>query len=286
MAEIARVKIEQEKDGEIKATNEFSVEMADTGEAVTNDQWIPLHLEIETRIESIWYKFLPDILDFSPLTNYREFKESEEFWIWFEMGNMLGDARTKLLRARGYKEVEKYYLDTERPQQILRIIHFRMMDEFHGALKAIKKLEDLIARLIFEAADRSFDSIKTTRKEWERQLTLKNIKAGVEDRGKNAVLSAMPDPEYRELEEIVNEMRRDVFPEMEAFWEYRHALEHRMPLSVDYREIYPYYKPLLEADWQFLDLFSVAVKVYEHYYKLLERLAQLSISNHPAYRRP
>ena len=115
MAEIARVKIEQEKDGEIKATNEFSVEMADTGEAVTNDQWIPLHLEIETRIESIWYKFLPDILDFSPLTNYREFKESEEFWIWFEMANMLGEAKTKLLRARGYKEVEKYYLDTERP---------------------------------------------------------------------------------------------------------------------------------------------------------------------------
>ena len=70
------------------------------------------------------------------------------------------------------------------------------MDEFHEALKAIKKLEDLIARLIFEAADRSFDSIKTTRKEWERHLTLKNIKAGVADRANNAILAAMPNAEY------------------------------------------------------------------------------------------
>jgi hypothetical protein len=282
MAEIVRVKIDQEKDGETKLTSEFSVEGEDTGDAPVNYQWIPIHLEIETRVESTWYRFLPDIIDHSPLTDYDSFRESEEAWVWFEIANMLAEAKTKLLRARGYKEVENSYSNGE----IVKIVHLYKMGEFHEALKAIKKLEDLILRLIFEGTGRSFANINTARRQWERDLTLNRITAGVADRANNAVLTAMSDDEYDELVRILDEMEHNFSPEMDAFWTYRHALEHRMPQSVDDRRFYPYWREGLNPDWQFLDLFEATVRVYEHYYRLLERLAQLSISNHPAYRRP
>jgi hypothetical protein len=278
MAEILPVKIDQEKDGAVKLTNKFSVEMAETGNADTNDQWIPLHLEIETRVESVWYLFLPEIADHSSLTNYNSFQESAEAWVWFEIGNMLAETRTTLARARGYKEVERFYSDQKQ-----KLVHLRKMDEFHKALRDIKKLEDLILRLIFEGTGRSLGNISIAKPEWERSLTLDRVKKGVADRINNAVLTAMPDTEYDVFVKILNKMAHNFSPELTDFWNYRHTLEHRMPQSVDYAEFYSYWKPGLSPDWQFLDLFNATVKVYEHYYNLLEQLAQLAISNHPAF---
>ena len=287
MAEQVRVKVEQVKDGEIKASTEYTVDAADTGGATPDYNWIPFHLEVETRVEAVWYKFLPDISEHSSLTGYKSFQESEGAWVWFEIGNMLAEARIKLLRARGYKEVEgAYTAGAGQAGNRLRIAHLRKMDEFHGALKAIKKLEDLILRLIFEGAGRSLEGIDMTKRQWERQLTLNNVKKAVNNRTSNAVLIAMPDAEYDELVRILTSMEHNGSPEMDAFWTYRHALEHRMPQSVDYREMYPYWRPGANPDWQFLDLFNATVQVYEHYYGLLDALAKLPISNHPASGRP
>lgn len=91
-------------------------------------------------------------------------------------------------------------------------------------------------------------------------------------------------------------------PNLYKFWQYRHALEHRMPLSVDFVELYSAFEPRPESievhgkavgvrayigsrpihpDWQFGDLYDTTVSTYQHYLNLLERLNKLPIFKRP-----
>lgn len=285
MAETLRVTIDRETDGKREGVNEFSVELADTGDAAPNNDWIPFHLEVEARVEGLWYKFLGDVPDHSALTAYRNFQESEQGWIWFEIGNMLAEARIKLCRARGYKEVEKEFgAGAENRDNRLRTVHIEKMDELHQALRNIKKLEDLILRLIFEGVGRAVPGIDTSNAQWERRLTVERVGKGIAKREDNPVLKSLADVEYDLLNGIVDDLAHNKFTEMAQVWTYRHELEHRMPRSVDYAEMYPYYKPGQSPDWQFMDLFQASVRVYEHYFDVLQRLATLALSNHPLAR--
>lgn len=86
------------------------------------------------------------------------------------------------------------------------------------------------------------------------------------------------------------------------YWQYRHTLEHRMPQSLDYAELYSAFErrpePIVKdgqiigtcgyigsrpvnPDWRFDDLYNTTVAVYEYYLELLERLNKL-----PTFKRP
>lgn len=282
MAEKLHVTIDRENDGNREGTHEFSVELADTGDAAPNHNWIPFHLEVEASVEGVWYKFLSDVPDHKALTAYHNFQESEQAWIWFEIGNMLAEARIKLCRARGYKEIEAAFgAGAENRDNRLRTVHLEKMDELHQALRSIKKLEDLILRLIFEGVGRAVPGIDPNNAHWERRLTVERVENGVARREDNAVLKSLSDDEYDQLIGIVGDLDHNKFEEMAQVWTYRHELEHRMPRSVDYAEMYPYYKAGQSPDWQFMDLFQASVTVYEHYFGALQRLARLALSNHP-----
>lgn len=285
MTESLHITIDREADGKREGTNEFSVELADTGDAIPDNDWIPFHLEVEARIEGVWYKFLGDVPDHSPLTAYRNFQASEQSWVWFEIGNMLAEARIKLCRSRDYKEIEASFGGgAENRDNRLRTVHIEKMNELHEALRNIKKLEDLILRLIFEGVGRAVPGIDTNNTQWERRLTVERVRNGVAKREDNLVLKSLADDEYDLLIRIVDDLDHNKFSEMAQVWTYRHELEHRMPRSVDYAEMYPYYKPGQRSDWQFMDLFHASVRVYEHYFGVLERLAGLALSNHPISR--
>lgn len=285
MAEKLHVTIDRENDGKREGTHEFSVELADTGDAAPNHDWIPFHLEVEASVEGVWYKFLGDVPDHSALTAYNNFQESEQAWVWFEIGNMLAESRIKLCRARGYKEIEKEFgAGTENRDNRLRTVHIEKMDELHQALRNIKKLEDLVLRVIFEGVGRAVPGIDTSNAQWERKLTVEGVRNGIAKREGNAVLRSLADDEYDQLTRIVSDLEHDKFTEMAQIWTYRHELEHRMPRSVDYAEMYPYYKPGQSPDWRFMDLFQASVTVYEHYFGVLQRLATLALSNHPLAR--
>jgi len=286
MTERLHVTVDRENDGKREGTNEFSVELADTGDVPPNHDWIPFHLEVETRVEGVWYKFLADVPDHSALTAYNNFRESEQTWVWFEIGNMLAEARIQLCRARGYKEVEKDFgAEGERRDNRLRTVHIQKMNELHQALRDIKKLEDLILRVIFEGVGRALPGIDTNNPQWERRLTVERVGNGLARREDNAILRSLADDEYDQLIGIVGDLDHNKFAEMAQVWTYRHELEHRMPRSVDYAEMYPYYKPGQNPDWQFMDLFNASITVYEHYFGVLQRLASLALSNHPLGRR-
>lgn len=285
MAEKLHVTIDRGTDGKREGTSEFSVELADTGDAAPNNDWIPFHLEVEARVEGLWYKFLGDVPDHSALTAYHNFQESEQGWVWFEIGNMLAEARIKLCRARGYKEIETAFDAGEgKRDNRLRTVHIEKMDELHQALRNIKKLEDLILRVIFEGVGRVVPEIDTSNAQWERRLTVERVGKGIAEREDNLVLKSLGDDEYDQLIGIVGDLEHNKFTEMAQVWTYRHELEHRMPRSVDYAEMYPYYKPGQRPDWQFMDLFQASVTVYEHYFGVLQRLARLALSNHPLAR--
>lgn len=107
--------------------------------------------------------------------------------------------------------------------------------------------------------------------------------------------------EYGELRSIVSAMNHRATQQMYRFWEYRHRLEHRMPQSVDYAELYPSFEDRPEQvemdgrtvatgfigslpttpDWSFEDLYQTTVSVYNYYLNLLERLDKL-----PTFGRP
>src|SRR5262249_4908044 len=113
-------------------------------------------------------------------------------WIWTEICNLLSSARIYLALARAYKEFEPAHSGKPgKENEVLYIMHLRKMDELHLAVKNIKKLEDMILRLIFEGLGASLEGIDTSTDEWERQLTLEKVKDGLKAREGNQTLKNM-----------------------------------------------------------------------------------------------
>src|SRR5262249_37792295 len=149
-----------------------------------------------------------------------------------------------------------------------------------------KKLEDMILRLIFEGLGASLEGIDTSTDEWERQLTLEKVKDGLKAREGNQTLKNMSETDYSELRNIRSSMSHGSNQNLAKFWQYRHALEHRMPQSVDFIELYATLEsrpePIMKdgkaigirgfigsrpinPDWRFDDLYNTTVAVYKHY---------------------
>ena len=293
-------------------------DLPDGGTADQSLQWFSYYLSTEAQVESRWSEFLNRLPDPSGLCANNSttittalgpgvlsyYDAANRGWIWLEICNLLSSARIYLARARAYKEFEPAYSGSAgKENEVLYTIHLRKMDEFHLALKNIKKLEDMILRLIFEALGASLEGVDTSKDEWERQLTLGKIRDGLKARDANVKLKNMPDDEYNELRSIRSAMSHGSNQNLARFWQYRHALEHRMPQSVDFVELYPALEgrpePMMKdgkviglhgfigstpinPEWRFDDLYTIAVAAYKHYLDLLERLNKLPELKRPA----
>lgn len=154
-------------------------------------------------------------------------------------------------------------------------------------------------RLIFEGLGASLEGIDTSKDEWERQLKLDDFKEALKENRKgksNRKLKTMADSEYNELRKTVGALSHKTNPNLKAFWQYRHSLEHRMSQSVDYGEFYPVFetRPIQvqnegevdrtvysfgsqprSASWCFDKLYKTTVAVYGYYLNQLKRLASL-----------
>jgi hypothetical protein len=308
--------IEVESDDGKERKSSFAYDLPDGETADYALQWFSYYLSTEAQVESKWNEFLNKLPDPSSLCSGNSttikirpedinsyYDASKRGWAWLEICNLLRSARIYLARARAYKEFEPAYSGKPgKENEVLYTTHLRKMSEFHLAVKNIKKLEDMILRLIFEGVGASLEGIDTSQYEWERQLTLEKIKDGLRKRDINERLKNMPDDEYKELRSIRSAMSHGSSRNLHRFWQYRHALEHRMPQSVDYVEIYPAFEsrpePIekdgkvigeqgfigsqpINPDWRFKDLYNTTVAVYRHYLKLLERLNKLSTFKRP-----
>lgn len=306
---ILNVEVESEDGQERKSRYVYELTEGSTPDRVL--QWFSYYLSTEAQVESKWCDVLKKLPDPSGLCSGSSttitttlgsdfgtyYDASNKNWAWLEICNLLSSARIYLARSRAYKEFEPDHSGNPgKENQALYMIHLRKMGEFHLAVKNIKKLEDMILRLIFEALGASLEGIDTSKDEWERQLSLKNIKDGLKQRDTNERLKIMPEDEYNELRSIRGAMSHGANQTLNKFWQYRHALEHRMPQSVDYVELYAAFEgrpePIIEdgkavgmlgfigsrpinPDWRFEDLHDTTVAVYDYYLKLLERLNEL-----------
>jgi len=318
MTDRLSLNIEIESDDGEERKSKFVYDLPEGGTADRAIQWFSYYLSTDAQVETIRNEFLSKLPDPSTLCFSNSIRVTTRLgsdmssyydatnrgWAWLEICNLLWGARICLARARGYKKVEPAH--TGRPgkeNEVLYTLHLRKMDEFHLAVNNIKKLEDMILRLIFEALGAALEGIDTSKDEWERKLTLERIKDCLKQRDANEKLKNMPDDEYEELKNILRAMSHGSNQNLSKFWLYRHALEHRVPQSVDYVESYAAFesrpKPLVKdgkvigmqgfigaqpvnPDWKFEDLYDITVTVYKHYLTLIVRLSKLPIFKRPA----
>ena len=283
--------------------------------------WLMYWLSSELKVENTWLDYLQKLPDPRSvevdvlkvrfdLTGGAEpyYDRMNSGKAWFEAYNQLLAARNHLARARAYKALEP-----EHPTNEMHVLHERKMGEFHHAVRNIKKIEDMILRLVFEALGASLkdvdhktgqpaEIVDVSSDEWERKLTLDKVKPALKQREINARLKAMSEVEYQELRAIVSALNHRATKKLWDFWQYRHRLEHRMPQSVDYAYLYPMYedrpKPVAQdqgrrvmvgsigsmptkPERSFEELYEIAKSVYQYYVSLLERLDKL-----PTFSRP
>lgn len=313
--------IEAKGDGIPDQKQEFNLELPEGANHGYAAKWLMYWLSTEFKVEDTWLNYLnklpdPKLVEVSEINVRTNLSSGPSAYYdsmntgkaWLEAYNQLLSARTHLARARAYKAVEAEYSKNE-----MHVLHERKMAEFHHAVRNIKKIEDMMLRLIFEALGTSlkdvdretgqpFEIVDTTKDEWERKLTLDKVRPALKQRDINGRLKSMDDAEYNELRNIVGALNHRANQKLWDFWQYRHKLEHRMPQSVDYAYLYPSFEgrpePLIEdgkqvgmisymgslptkAEWSFEDLYDTTVSVYKHYLSLLSRLDKL-----PTFARP
>ncbi len=266
-----------------------------------------VHIEKEIRFAA-FYELLSDA---SSLSKYvlRTFSEQElidgedESWanmheVWTEISNTLTEAKYLLSQARAYKAVEMMLIDDEkvdhRHNEILNI-HLNKMNSFDGAVYRLVKIEDLLLLLLFVRFGCSLVETDMDSADWQRKVTWNHVKDGLKKRHPaivaNRFLNQVPSADYVAMTSIFSRFKSPA--EVGQITSYRDATTHRIPPSVDYhgfhavlvfsksREVSPWvqHRPMLartrKVDYQFLDLYETAVKVFEHYIKLLNELKAL-----------
>lgn len=296
---------------------EYSYDLPEATEADADLEWFSYYLSTEAQVESVAGQFSVLIPD--PNVLYADSRSEihldlrrdmnayydamNSAWLRDEIFSLLSGARGYLARSRAYHELQPPYSGKRgRENDVLYKIHLRKMDDFHLAVKNIKKLEDMILQLVFEALGGSLEGIDKSNDEWERQLTLDYFRELLKNKDANDKLKAMSDDEYNKLREIIGAMKhgkkksKGIKKNMYDFWQYRHALEHRLPKSVDLPELYTFREERpkviekkdkitvvqgfigslpVEANWNFLDLYNTTVEVYRHYLNLIVALLGL-----------
>jgi len=213
--------------------------------------------------------------------------------MWWEVGNTLVRAKHLLARSRAYYDQELAHSSSQDAEAGSLSWHFHLdkLDRFELAISALGKVSDLAARLIFDRLGASL--VDRSRPNWERDVTLGNIRKGFADRAGNPHVAALTDAEYSTIPEIL-----DDFQQTDSgirLWAYRVKFVHRIRPSVDRPELYIRLEsrertPIVDAtgrtkgwtmsiggrstnvEYAFIDLYADAVQVLRHYISMLEQL--------------
>lgn len=288
---------------------EKQVEMQDSG-TPEGEKYVADCLGLELEKELRWEEFhstLPQVEDIGKLSS-RKFTAGDIFngayfnrvnsgWIWFEIGNTFLEIKTLLSHARTYKELEPPRRNDPAANNFLFNVHITKMEKFNLAMILLRKIEDLLLRLVFENLGPSLAlDIDINAPGWEKKLTWKSVKAGIREGRKNPALSCLTDEELREITKVMNEFGSPQYAQDVAA--YRNRLTHGLMPSVDYLEFSANVEnrvgqPIVDAagkhvgatwaiggrptqaDYEFPGLYNDAVKTLEHYVMMLHRLRSL-----------
>jgi hypothetical protein len=282
---------------------EDAIPLSERGQA-DGERNVANYLMLELRKEISWgdyYQALPDLTEFLgvPKQTFRGldlqtyFGRRNTLWVWFELSNVLLNAKVLLAQARAYKDLEPATPQNPAETKLLYDVHFLKMEKFDLAVFYLTKVEDLIIRLLFENLGASVVPLDMSRPGWERRLTWEDFKDGLKRRKDNPDIAALTDEEDSVLKSLVAKMRSPHF--VRQLVEYRNCIAHRFRPSVDYAELKTPLedrvgRPLYDAagkekgrewaigtkpvkpDYEFTRLYDSARRTMEHYVDLLRGL--------------
>jgi hypothetical protein len=216
--------------------------------------------------------------------------------VWREITNDLLETRYLLAESRALKDVELSLINKGEPEVSNRVlsVHLNKMDAFDRAIYLLARIEDLLLLLLFVNLGNSLVETDLTRSDWQKDVTWRPIKEGLKRRGKNtydnAYLNALSDEDYNKLIEVVRKFKG--INEVQEITNYRDKTTHRIHPSVDYHGfgahlVFPRVMQQGQTvrmmvpssskttEFQFLDLYSNASKVFGHYVNLLRELKSI-----------
>jgi hypothetical protein len=171
-------------------------------------------------------------------------------------------------------------------------LHLDKMERFHLAIFEMTRIEDLIVRIVYEFFGDQFIDVDETKNGWEKKLTWNRMKEalnkkGMPEKNPHHALEAMGDREYQELMSVVRRYRT---PEVLELIQYRDIKTHRVTPSVDHPQLAVEVSSLgasaagspatlfasrTNAEYQFLELYRLAKKVYAHLLRMVLELNEI-----------
>jgi hypothetical protein len=237
-----------------------------------------------------WSDFGKTSIDF---TNYFNIQNSQA--VWFELTNLVMGVEGHLSLAKAFKAVEpprEPSFDDNSALNELFYVHSRKMSSLNQAVQDLIKVQDLVNRLLHESLGGDF--VDTTKDDWERSLTRKKVKEGLELKRSAGELAQ---PDFDAISEALEIPKRT--PKGEIAQVYRNRLAHRIRPSVDYSTFYSYLEPRASAEvrdaqgnligmnisiksrppieYRFQDLHAAFSEYLDAIVTMLEKLSQIEI---------
>lgn len=152
--------------------------------------------------------------------------------IWLEISNTFVDLRFLLPQAKAYKDLEPKDSNPV-SDPLCAYLHYQKMYMLNLAVFQLVKIQDLVVRLLQESFSGELISVDYNDDEWEKKLTLKEAKKGL-----NAPLQKgkLTSQEHQLIMDALDLPSKS--PYREAVIRYRNRLTHRIRASVDYPELF------------------------------------------------
>lgn len=152
--------------------------------------------------------------------------------VWLEIDNTFTDLRHVLAEAKAYKDLEP---PNTKPttDSLCAHLHFEKMYRLNLGVFQLVKIQDLIVRLLHESFSGKLITVDFDDEDWEKKLTLKDAKKGLEAFADNGDLSGK---DYQAILAALDLPSKS--PHQDTVIRYRNRLTHRIRPSVDYVELF------------------------------------------------
>jgi hypothetical protein len=151
---------------------------------------------------------------------------------WLEISNTFADLRFLLAQAMAYKDLEPAG-STPVSSPLCAYLHYQKMYMLNLAVFQLAKIQDLVVRLLHESFSGELITVDYTDDEWEKNLTMRAARKGLNNLLRNGKLSSQ---EHKDIIDALNMPSKS--SRRETVINYRNRMTHGIRPSVDYPELF------------------------------------------------
>jgi hypothetical protein len=213
---------------------------------------------------------------------------------WLEISNTFADLRFLLAQAKAYKDLEPSGSDPV-SNPLCTYSHYRKMYMLNLAVFQLVKVQDLVVRLLQESFSGELIPVDYTDDEWEKKLTMREARKGLNNLLQQGKLSSQ---EHKEIVDALDIPSKS--SHRETVINYRNRMTHGVRPSVDYPDLFSDFQsragsPIIDPstgkakgtkytivgkktkpDYLFVDLYTALADYMGHVAKMLEGLKSIS----------